>query len=57
MLLPAIEVGFLNGIEQPVIERGEPNFEILGIRFRAFLDWGVGLQDFRGAAYSKGDAA
>jgi hypothetical protein len=57
MLLPAIEVGFLNGIEQPTIERGEPNFEILGIRFRAFLDWGVGLQDFRGAAYSKGDAA
>jgi hypothetical protein len=57
MLLPAIEVGFLNGIEQPVIERGEPNFEVLGIRFRAFLDWGVALEDFRGAAYSKGDAA
>lgn len=55
MLLPAVEVAFLNGIEQPVIERGEPNFEILGIRFRAFLDWGVALEDFRGAAYSKGD--
>jgi hypothetical protein len=55
MLLPAIEVAFLNGIEQPVIERGEPNFEILGIRFRAFLDWGVAMEDFRGAAYSKGD--
>jgi hypothetical protein len=55
MILPAIEVAFLNGIEQPVIERGEPNFEILGIRFRAFMDWGVAMQDFRGAAYSKGD--
>jgi hypothetical protein len=57
MLLPAIEVGFLNGIEQPTVERGEPNFEILGIRFRAFMDWGVAMQDFRGAAYSKGDQA
>ena len=43
----AIEVGFLNGTEVPVIERAEADFNRLGIGFRTFLDYGVALGEPR----------
>jgi hypothetical protein len=55
-ILPAIEVGFVNGMEQPTVERAEADFNTLGIQFRGFMDFGVGVQDPRGAFFSKGKA-
>ncbi len=45
----AIEIGFLNGTEVPVIERAEADFNRLGISFRTFLDYGVALSEPRAA--------
>ena len=42
-----LEIGFLNGTEIPVIERAEADFSRLGIGFRAFLDYGVGMSEPR----------
>lgn len=40
-----LEVGFLNGQEQPTIENGELDFDQLGIALRGYHDIGVTLQD------------
>jgi hypothetical protein len=45
----AVEVGFLNGAEVPVIERAEADFQRLGISFRTFMDYGVALGEPRAA--------
>ena len=45
----AIEIGFLNGTEVPIIERAEADFARLGIQFRTFLDYGVALGEPRAA--------
>jgi hypothetical protein len=45
----AVEVGFLNGTEVPIIERAEADFSRLGISFRTFLDYGVSLSEPRAA--------
>lgn len=55
-VLPIMEVGFLNGMEQPTVERAEADFSTLGVQFRGFIDFGVGMQDPRGALKSKGEA-
>ena len=55
-VLPAIEVGFLNGMEQPTVERADADFSTLGVQFRGFIDFGVGMQDPRGAIKAKGEA-
>ena len=55
-ILPAIEVGFVNGMEQPTVERAEADFSTLGVQFRGFMDFGVGMQDPRGALFIKGAA-
>ena len=47
----AIEVGFLNGTEIPVVERAEADFSRLGISFRAFLDYGVAMGEPRADQY------
>ena len=45
----AIEIGFLNGVEVPIIERAEADFNRLGISFRTFLDYGVAMSEPRSA--------
>jgi hypothetical protein len=47
--LPAIEVAFLGGQDRPTVERADADFNILGVQFRGFIDFGVKEQDWRGA--------
>jgi hypothetical protein len=46
--LTAIEVAFLGGKDRPTVERADADFNILGIQFRGFIDFGVKEQDWRG---------
>ena len=54
--LPVIEVAFLNGQQTPTVERADADFNVLGIQFRGYFDFGVALQDFRGGVKMKGEA-
>jgi hypothetical protein len=54
--LPTIEVAFLNGQEAPTIETADADFNVLGVQMRGYHDFGVALQDPRGAIKSKGEA-
>jgi hypothetical protein len=46
--IPVIETCFLNGVEVPTIESTDMDLDRLGIAFRAFHDFGVKKQDYRG---------
>lgn len=52
--LAAIEVVFLNGRQTPFVEQADADFGSLGINMRSYYDFGVELQDHRGAVFSKG---
>ena len=54
--LPVIEVAFLNGQQTPTVERADADFNVLGIQFRGYFDFGVALQDFRAGVKMKGEA-
>jgi len=54
--LPAIEVAFLNGEERPTVQQVDAEFNMLGVLFRGFIDFGVKEQDYRGAIKMKGAA-
>jgi len=54
--LPAIEVGFLNGRDLPVIESADADFDTLGIQMRGYHDFGVAKQEYRAGVKSKGAA-
>jgi hypothetical protein len=49
-----VQIGYLRGQRTPVIERGETNFNTLGIAMRAYFDFGVALHDPRCAVFSAG---
>jgi len=51
-----IEAAFLNGMQQPIVERAEANFENLGIRFRSWIDFGLALKEPRGGMMMTGAA-
>jgi len=42
-----VVLGFLGGVEAPVIEQVDLEADVLGVGFRGFLDAGVSLADFR----------
>jgi hypothetical protein len=48
--IPVIEVAFLNGREQPVVESADAEFDTLGVQFRGYFDFGVSQQEYRGGA-------
>lgn len=48
------EIGYLEGRETPTVERGEVDFDTLGISFRVFFDVGVREQDYRGMFFATG---
>jgi hypothetical protein len=50
---PVIEVTFLQGQEAPQMESQE-GFEVLGLQWRVFLDFGVNMVDYRGAVTNAG---
>jgi len=56
MDLPTMEVVFLNGVETPVVESAEADFNTLGIQMRGYFDFGCSKQDWRGGVKSKGAA-
>jgi len=53
--LPVIELAFLNGQQTPTVERADADFNVLGIQFRGYFDFGVALQDFRAGVKMKGE--
>lgn len=50
------EVGYLNGKRTPTVERGETDFNTLGMWFRVYFDLGVREQDHRGMVKANGSA-
>ncbi len=51
------EIGFLKGKRTPTVERGETDFNTLGLWFRVYFDLGVREQDHRGMVKSVGAAS
>ncbi len=49
-----LEIAFLNGQRNPIIESGEMDFNKLGMAWRCIFDFGVGLLDPTAAVYSEG---
>ncbi|MFN3165576.1 MAG: hypothetical protein ACE37H_00765 [Phycisphaeraceae bacterium] len=54
--MPVIEVAFLNGKQEPVVESADADFNVLGIQMRGYHDFGVALQEYRGGVKFKGEA-
>ncbi|MCL2625057.1 MAG: Mu-like prophage major head subunit gpT family protein, partial [Planctomycetaceae bacterium] len=54
--MPAFEVAFLGGQDSPTIERADADFNVLGVQFRGYIDFGVREQDWRGVLKMKGEA-
>lgn len=50
------ELGFLKGRRTPTVERGETDFNTLGLWFRVYFDLGVREQDHRGMVKAVGAA-
>jgi hypothetical protein len=53
---PCIEVVFLFGKDTPTVETDQFEFDRLGLATRAFFDFGVELQEYRGGIKLKGAA-
>ncbi len=51
------EIGYLRGRRTPTVERGETDFNTLGLWFRVYFDLGVREQDHRGMVKAAGSAA
>ena len=48
------EIGYLRGKRAPTVERGNVDFDELGISWRVYFDVGVREQDTRGMVFAKG---
>jgi hypothetical protein len=44
----------LDGAQSPTIQSGEMDFAQLGMQWRGFIDFGVGVEDPAGAAWASG---
>lgn len=55
-LVAAFEIVFLNGKQQPTIERTPTPANTLGVSWAAYIDFGIREQDPRGALKVKGEA-
>ncbi len=49
-----VQIGYLRGQRTPIVERGTPDFNTLGIAMRLIFDFGIALHDFRCGVYSAG---
>jgi phage major head subunit gpT-like protein len=54
--IPVIETAFLDGVEMPTVETVELDADRLGVAMRAYWDFGVNKQEYRGALKLKGEA-
>lgn len=52
----AVAIAFLNGQQTPTVESAATDFNTLGMQFRAYDDFGVGMEETTGAVMSKGAA-
>lgn len=52
-----IEVAFLDGIDSPVVETSEFDFDRLGLSMRAYMDVGAAKTEFRAGQKSNGEAS
>jgi hypothetical protein len=52
--MAVVQVGYLRGQRTPIIERGEANFNTLGIAMRGYYDFGVAQHDSRCGVFSAG---
>jgi ATP-dependent protease ClpP protease subunit len=50
---PVIEVAFLQGIQEPYLER-QDGFDVDGVRYKVRIDYGVAVIDYRGAVTNQG---
>lgn len=50
----ALAVAFLNGLQQPTVETAETDFTTLGMQWRSYFDFGVGVEDPTAAAKANG---
>ena len=55
-VVDTFEIGYLKGRRTPTVERGETDFDTLGVKFRVYFDLGVREQDYRGMCKFKGEA-
>ena len=51
------EIGYLKGKRTPTVERGDLDFNVLGIWFRVYFDVGIREQDHRGMVKANGAAS
>lgn len=56
-VVDTFEIGYLKGKRTPTVERGDLDFNVLGIWFRVFFDIGIREQDHRGMLKATGSAA
>jgi hypothetical protein len=54
-VVDTFEIGYLKGQRMPKVEKGDADFDTLGIKFRVYFDLGVREQDFRGMVKFKGE--
>lgn len=54
MGLPLMEVAFLNGRQEPVVESADADFNTLGVQMRCVYDYGVAFAEKKAAVYSAG---
>jgi len=54
--IAAMEIAYLRGARTPTIQSGETDFNTLGMQWRGYWDFGVAMQDTRGAVKVKGAA-
>lgn len=53
--ISVIEMAFLNGVETPIIETADADFNVLGVSMRGFHDFGVSKQEYRAGVKSDGE--
>lgn len=53
--LPVMEVAFLNGVQSPIVETAEADFNTLGVQMRGYFDFGVAKAEYLGGV--KADAS
>ncbi len=55
-IVDTFEIGYLKGQRTPTVEKGDTDFDTLGIKFRVYFDLGVREQDHRGMVKFLGEA-
>jgi hypothetical protein len=52
--VPAMEVAFLNGRQEPFVETADADFDTLGVQMRAYYDYGAAFAEWRAGVHSTG---